>query len=101
MRETVDVNIHVVLHLRAYILKASCNYMAAGNAHLDIIRPGDSTLFPRGLLHFEINLGTENATYISALNSQNPGTLVHNYPTLHSHDHLVYCKLWVEIWRLD
>jgi hypothetical protein len=57
-----------------------CNYLAAGNAHLDIIRPGDSTLFPRGLLHFEINLGTENATYISALNSQNPGTLVHNLP---------------------
>jgi quercetin dioxygenase-like cupin family protein len=47
----------------------------SGNAHLDIINPGDSTLFPRGLLHFEINLGTENATYISALNSQNPGTL--------------------------
>ncbi|KAH8948711.1 hypothetical protein BDL97_11G107300 [Sphagnum fallax] len=47
----------------------------AGNAHLDIIHAGDSTLFPRGLLHFEINLGTENATYVSALNSQNPGTL--------------------------
>jgi len=47
----------------------------SGNPHLDIIRPGDSTLFPRGLLHFEINLGRENATYISALNSQNPGTL--------------------------
>jgi hypothetical protein len=78
--KTIDVNIHVVLHLRAYILKASCNYLAAGNAHLDIIRPGDSTLFPRGLLHFEINLGTENATYLSALNSQNPGTLVHNLP---------------------
>lgn len=47
----------------------------SGKAHLDIIRSGDSTLFPRGLLHFEINLGTENATYVSALNSQNPGTL--------------------------
>jgi len=65
------------------------------------ILTGDSTLFPRGLLHFEINLGRENATYISALNSQNPGTLVHNYPALHSHDQLVYCKLRVEIWRLD
>jgi len=52
--------------------------LVAGNAHLDIIRPGDSTLFPRELLHFEINLGRQNATYISALNSQNPGTLVHN-----------------------
>jgi len=55
--------------------------LVAGNPHLDIIRPGDSTLFPRGLLHFEINLGRENATYISALNSQNPGTLVRNLPS--------------------
>lgn len=46
-----------------------------GNAHISILYPGDVTVFPRGLLHFELNIGTEEADYISALNSQNPGTL--------------------------
>ncbi|MCO5581100.1 hypothetical protein L7F22_034976 [Adiantum nelumboides] len=46
-----------------------------GNAHINILNPGDVTLFPRGLLHFELNVGTEEAEYISALNSQSPGTL--------------------------
>lgn len=45
-------------------------------AHFDIIYPGDATLFPRALLHFEINSGTKTASFISALNSENPGTLV-------------------------
>jgi quercetin dioxygenase-like cupin family protein len=46
-----------------------------GVFHGDILMPGDVTIFPRGLMHFEINLGTENAVFFSALNSQNPGTL--------------------------
>ncbi|KAI5060046.1 hypothetical protein GOP47_0024466, partial [Adiantum capillus-veneris] len=46
-----------------------------GNAHVSILYPGDVTLFPRGLLHFELNVGSEEADYVSALNSQNPGTL--------------------------
>jgi hypothetical protein len=49
---------------------------AAGEAHFDILYPGDATLFPRALLHFEINLGTKTASFVSALNSENPGTLV-------------------------
>ncbi len=49
---------------------------ATGEAHFDILYPGDATLFPRALLHFEINLGTKTASFISALNSENPGTLV-------------------------
>lgn len=49
---------------------------ATGDAHFDILYPGDATLFPRALLHFEINLGTKTASFISALNSENPGTLV-------------------------
>ncbi|MCO5550709.1 hypothetical protein L7F22_004199 [Adiantum nelumboides] len=46
-----------------------------GERHIDILYPGDVTIFPRGLLHFEINLGKKTALYISALNSQNPGVL--------------------------
>ncbi|PTQ42011.1 hypothetical protein MARPO_0031s0003 [Marchantia polymorpha] len=44
-------------------------------AHIHILYPGDLIVFPRGLLHFELNVGTETAFYLSALNSQNPGTL--------------------------
>ncbi|OAE24115.1 hypothetical protein AXG93_2752s1290 [Marchantia polymorpha subsp. ruderalis] len=46
-----------------------------GQAHIHILYPGDLIVFPRGLLHFELNVGTETAFYLSALNSQNPGTL--------------------------
>ncbi|MCO5552752.1 hypothetical protein L7F22_006269 [Adiantum nelumboides] len=46
-----------------------------GVRHIDILYPGDITIFPRGLLHFELNLGKRTALYISALNSQNPGVL--------------------------
>ncbi|OAE24131.1 hypothetical protein AXG93_2752s1450 [Marchantia polymorpha subsp. ruderalis] len=46
-----------------------------GETHINILYPGDLIVFPRGLLHFEVNVGTETAFYISALNSQNPGTL--------------------------
>ncbi|MCO5595145.1 hypothetical protein L7F22_049183 [Adiantum nelumboides] len=46
-----------------------------GVRHIDILYPGDVTIFPRGLLHFELNVGKRTALYISALNSQNPGVL--------------------------
>ncbi|GLJ36194.1 hypothetical protein SUGI_0726380 [Cryptomeria japonica] len=46
-----------------------------GQAFIDILHPGDVTIFPRGLMHFEMNVGCEEAQYISALNSQNPGVL--------------------------
>ncbi|KAJ7299050.1 hypothetical protein O6H91_Y316300 [Diphasiastrum complanatum] len=47
----------------------------SGVAHIDILNPGDVTVFPRGMLHFEQNVGKTIAFYISALDSQNPGTL--------------------------
>ncbi|KAJ7523219.1 hypothetical protein O6H91_18G041800 [Diphasiastrum complanatum] len=47
-----------------------------GVAHIDILRPGDVTIFPRGMIHFEQNIGFKTAFFISALNSQNPGTLI-------------------------
>ncbi|XP_024527002.1 putative germin-like protein 2-1 [Selaginella moellendorffii] len=47
----------------------------AGVPRINLLHPGDLTVFPRGTMHFEINVGTKRAFYISALNSQNPGTL--------------------------
>lgn len=52
------------------------DHLTAGQAQIHILYPGDLIVFPRGLLHFELNVGTETAFYLSALNSQNPGTLV-------------------------
>jgi hypothetical protein len=46
-----------------------------GASFIDILYPGDLTVFPRGVLHFELNVGTVEAEYLSALNSENPGTL--------------------------
>ncbi|MCO5572395.1 hypothetical protein L7F22_026149 [Adiantum nelumboides] len=46
-----------------------------GVRHIDILYPGDITIFPRDLLHFELNVGKQTALYISALNSQNTGVL--------------------------
>ncbi|KAH8967330.1 hypothetical protein BDL97_03G072900 [Sphagnum fallax] len=47
----------------------------SGVLQTDELHVGDVALFPRGLLHFEQNLGNTNCTFISALNSQNPGVL--------------------------
>ena len=40
------------------------------------LNKGDLFVFPRGLLHFQLNVGNGNGTLISALNSQNPGIQV-------------------------
>ncbi|KAG9447349.1 hypothetical protein H6P81_013477 [Aristolochia fimbriata] len=37
------------------------------------LRAGDVLIFPRGLLHYQLNGGFELATAFSVLNSQNPG----------------------------
>ncbi|BBN19652.1 protein MpCupin102 [Marchantia polymorpha subsp. ruderalis] len=47
----------------------------AGKAWIELLYPGDIIVFPRGLLHYELNVGKKTAFYLSALNSQNPGTL--------------------------
>lgn len=46
-----------------------------GTPHIYILYPGDIIVFPRGLLHYELNVGSTEAFFISALNSQNPGVL--------------------------
>jgi oxalate decarboxylase/phosphoglucose isomerase-like protein (cupin superfamily) len=38
-----------------------------------VLKPGDITVFPRGLMHFQLNVGKGVASAVLALNSQNPG----------------------------
>ncbi|KAL3512032.1 hypothetical protein ACH5RR_024749 [Cinchona calisaya] len=40
-----------------------------------VLREGDVFVFPRGLLHYCLNNGFEDATVVSVLNSQNPGVV--------------------------
>lgn len=39
------------------------------------LRKGDVMVFPRGLLHFSLNVGYDDATLFSVLSSQNPGVV--------------------------
>ncbi|WMV10669.1 hypothetical protein MTR67_004054 [Solanum verrucosum] len=41
-----------------------------------IINPGDVFVFPKGLIHFQYNMGNKKATYLSFFNSQNPGFVI-------------------------
>ncbi|RWR88632.1 putative germin-like protein 2-1 [Cinnamomum micranthum f. kanehirae] len=38
-----------------------------------VLQKGDVFVFPKGLIHFQQNLGNGNVVSISALSSQNPG----------------------------
>jgi len=38
------------------------------------VEKGDVFVFPKGLVHFQLNIGSVNAVAISGLSSQNPGT---------------------------
>ncbi|CAA6657996.1 unnamed protein product [Spirodela intermedia] len=40
-----------------------------------ILNKGDVFVFPEGLIHFQLNIGRENAVAIAALSSQNPGVI--------------------------
>ncbi|CAI9104687.1 OLC1v1003411C1 [Oldenlandia corymbosa var. corymbosa] len=40
-----------------------------------VARRGELFVVPRGLLHFELNIGFEIATFFASFNSQNPGVI--------------------------
>ncbi|KAI3451665.1 hypothetical protein Pfo_008330 [Paulownia fortunei] len=40
-----------------------------------ILYPGDVFVFPKGLIHFQYNVGNNSAIAIASLNSQNPGVV--------------------------
>jgi oxalate decarboxylase/phosphoglucose isomerase-like protein (cupin superfamily) len=37
------------------------------------LKPGMATVFPRGVIHFEVNLQCERAVFVAAFNNQDPG----------------------------
>jgi len=41
----------------------------------NVLKTGHATFFPVGLIHFQQNLSCRNATFISALNSEDPGVI--------------------------
>ncbi|CAA7394124.1 unnamed protein product [Spirodela intermedia] len=45
------------------------------NVWIRLINKGDVFVFPQGLIHFQLNIGRENAVAIAALSSQNPGVI--------------------------
>jgi hypothetical protein len=47
-----------------------------GVLYAETLQKGDIYIFPRGTLHFQINVGTGPAISFNSLNSQSPGFLV-------------------------
>ncbi|GAQ81309.1 cupin superfamily protein [Klebsormidium nitens] len=43
--------------------------------HLNVMNPGDVTLFPQGLMHFQQEIGNAPAVLVSAFNNENPGVV--------------------------
>lgn len=47
----------------------------AGNVHQNTVTAGQATIFPRALIHYQRNIGSVEAQYVSILNSENPGVV--------------------------
>ncbi|KAK1375585.1 Cupin type-1 domain-containing protein [Heracleum sosnowskyi] len=46
------------------------------NRHIaKVLNEGDVFVFPKGLIHYQQNIGHDNAVVIAALSSQNPGVI--------------------------
>jgi len=58
--------------LRTILVEENCGQAHCREISSDL-KTGQVTFFPQGLIHMEQNLGCENATFISALNSEDPG----------------------------
>ncbi|GFQ06052.1 germin-like protein subfamily 3 member 2 [Phtheirospermum japonicum] len=48
---------------------------STNRAFAKVIEQGDVMVFPRGLVHFQMNVGKSPATVFGCFNSQNPGTM--------------------------
>ncbi|CAM6111410.1 unnamed protein product [Calypogeia fissa] len=49
------------------------NAAVPNKLYAKIVKPGQAFIFPRGLLHFQLNKGTKPAVSLNVLNGQNPG----------------------------
>lgn len=61
-----------------YVIKGTIEVgftTTTGRLIVNTIKEGQATIFPRALLHFQRNIGTGTAQYISMLNSENPGVM--------------------------
>lgn len=61
-----------------YVIKGTIEVgftTTTGELIANTISAGQATLFPRGLLHFQRNIGQGTSQYISMLNSENPGVM--------------------------
>ncbi|CAK9320167.1 unnamed protein product [Citrullus colocynthis] len=47
---------------------------SANRVYAKVIEEGEVMVFPRGLVHFQMNVGKRRATVFGCFNSQNPGT---------------------------
>lgn len=65
-----------------------------------ILRPGDVFVFPRGLTHFQYNIGYDNAVAIVCFNSQSPGVVTLGKAIFGSEPH-VYPKVVAGGFQID
>jgi quercetin dioxygenase-like cupin family protein len=65
-----------------------------------ILYPGDVYVFPKGLIHFQYNLGDTNAVAIASLSSQNPGVVTISKAIFGS-EPSVYPDLLTKSFQLD
>ena len=40
---------------------------------INAMAPGQGTIFPKGSIHYQINLGCDPLTFVAALNDEDPG----------------------------
>ncbi|CAN6298186.1 unnamed protein product [Urochloa humidicola] len=60
--------------LRGELLLGIIGSLDSGNRYYSkVVRAGETFVIPRGLMHFQFNVGKEAATMVVSFNSQNPG----------------------------
>ncbi|OEL14191.1 Germin-like protein 3-6 [Dichanthelium oligosanthes] len=62
--------------IRGELLVGIIGSLDSGNRYYSrVVRAGETFLIPRGLMHFQFNVGKEEATMVVSFNSQNPGII--------------------------
>ncbi|KAL6894450.1 hypothetical protein ACP4OV_008548 [Aristida adscensionis] len=66
----------VGLVTRGELLVGVIGSLDSGNRYYSkVLRAGETFVIPRGLMHFQFNVGKEEATMVVSFNSQNPGII--------------------------
>ncbi|TKV91928.1 hypothetical protein SEVIR_9G129900v4 [Setaria viridis] len=61
---------------RGELLVGIVGSLDSGNRYYSkVVRAGETFVIPRGLVHFQFNVGKEEATMVVSFNSQNPGII--------------------------